>query len=72
MFGKFLTTPLGSALRVALGVVLGYVVLDLKQDGTVSITLDELYTYVAAGIAVGTPILIAALNKADTRFGRTE
>jgi uncharacterized membrane protein YjfL (UPF0719 family) len=71
-FEAFLATPFGSACRVALGVVLGYLVLDLSNDGTVSVSLDEVVTWVAAALVVAVPILIAYVNPADTRFGRTE
>jgi hypothetical protein len=68
--GKFLTTPIGSALRVLVGVVLGYLVLDLSADKTISVGLDEVTTWIAAGLVVAVPILIAAVNPADTRFGK--
>ena len=70
-FGKFLTTPFGSACRVALGVVLGYFVLDLSQDGTISVSWDEVQTWIAAALVVAVPLLIAYVNPADSRFGRT-
>jgi predicted ABC-type sugar transport system permease subunit len=69
--GKFLTTPIGSALRVLVGVVLGYLVLDLQADGTISVSVSEVWTWVAAGLVIAVPILIAAVNPSDTRFGRT-
>ena len=68
---EFLTTPIGSAFRVFLGVTLGYLVLDLQADGTVSISLSEIWTWVAAALVIVVPITIAALNPQDTRFGRT-
>ena len=71
-FGKFLATPVGSALRIVAGVVLGYLVLDLSNDGTVSVSWDEVQTWVAAGLVVGIPILIAAVNPQDPRFGKTD
>jgi ABC-type amino acid transport system permease subunit len=69
--GKFLTTPIGSALRIVVGVVLGYLVLDLSKDGTISVGWDEVTSWVAAGLVVGVPILIAWINPADSRFGRS-
>lgn len=71
MFGEFLTTPIGSALRVFAGVVLGYFVLDLKADGTISVSVGDVMTWVAAGLVVAVPLVIAFVNPADTRFGRT-
>jgi predicted permease len=70
-FEKFLTTPVGSAARVALGVVLGYLVLDMSQDGTVSVSWDEVQTWIAAALVVAIPLLIAWVNPADSRFGRS-
>jgi hypothetical protein len=69
-FQKFLATPIGSACRIAVAAVLGYLVLDLSQDGSVSVSWDELNTWVAAAIVVGLPVVIAAINPADPRFGR--
>ena len=68
--GQFLATPLGSAVRVFAGLVLGYFVLDLQNDGGVSVTLDDLGTWVAAALAVALPIVIAWVNPADPRFGK--
>lgn len=70
--GAFLTTPLGSALRVFVGAVLGFLVLDLTSDGTISVGIDEVWTWVAGGLIVAVPILIAWVNPADQRFGRTD
>ncbi len=69
-FGKFLTTPLGSALRVFLGAVLAYLVLDLQTDGTIDISVGDVMTWVAGALVIAVPLLIAALNPADTRFGK--
>lgn len=70
-FEAFLTTPLGSALRVFVGVVLGYLVLDLRNDGKISVSVDDLNTWIAAALVVAVPLLIAAVNPADLRWGRT-
>ena len=71
-FGKFLSGPIGSALRVFLGAVLGYLVLDLQTDGKVSVSLDDVNTWIAAGLVVAVPLIIAALNRQDPRFGNVE
>jgi hypothetical protein len=68
---EFLTTPVGSMVRIVLGAVLGYLVLDLTKDGTVSVSWDELRTWVAGALVVGLPVAIAWINPVDTRFGRT-
>jgi membrane protein DedA with SNARE-associated domain len=62
--------PIGAALRVFAGVVLGYFVLDLGADGEVSVSADDLNAWIAAGLVVAVPIIIALINPADTRFGR--
>lgn len=71
-FGKFLTTPLGSALRVFLGVVLGYFVLDLQEAGTIDISVGDVTTWIAGALVVAVPLIIAAVNPKDDRFGRTD
>lgn len=67
---KFLATPWGAAVRVFAGVVLGYLVLDLSNDGKIDVSLDDLNSWIAAGLVVAIPLVIAAVNPADTRFGR--
>ncbi len=69
-FERFLTTPVGSACRIAVGVILGYLVLDLSNDGAISIGWDEVQTWIAAALVVAVPVIIAAVNPADPRFGR--
>jgi len=66
--GKFLAGPIGSALRVFVGAVLAAVFLE-SQDGTID--FGNWPTWVAAGIAVAVPLVIAAVNPQDPRFGRT-
>ena len=70
MIGTFLAGPVGSAVRVALGVILGYLVLDLSEEGTISVSWDEVQTWLAAALVVAVPLIIAAVNPADTRFGK--
>ena len=69
MFGRFLTTPLGSALRVFVGLVLGAYVASLGEGSGLVPTVDNLETWVGAAVAVALPIIIAAINPADPRFG---
>lgn len=70
--GEFLTGPVGSALRVAAGSVLGSVVTLLSVGGKITDLGDVTFWNAALGLAVAVaiPILIASLNSADTRFGR--
>ena len=67
--GKFLSGPIGSALRIFVAAVLGYIVLDLQTDGKVSISYDDVSTWIAAAVVVALPVIISALNKHDPRFG---
>lgn len=70
-FKEFLTTPLGSVLRVTVGLVLGYLVIALTEGQLVTeITLDQLVTWISAALAVSIPVAIAWINPADGRFGR--
>lgn len=70
-FQDFLTTPIGSMLRVTLGLTLGYLVLALQQGTLITeVSIQDLNTWVSAALAVSLPIGIAALNPRDTRFGR--
>ena len=72
-FGKFLSTPLGSFLRVVLGAVLAAVVViltDGKGEGITDIAdLGWLNGVLGLAVAGGVPVLIAALNRQDPRFG---
>lgn len=68
---KFLATPVGGMFRIFVGLVLGYLVLDLSNDGKLSVSWDELATWVAAALVVVIPLVIAWVNPADSRFGRT-
>ena len=71
--GEFLATPVGSFLRVVLGIVLGGLVVILTDDRGSGVTdvLDLEWWNAILGLAIGggIPVLIAYLNKADPRFG---
>lgn len=68
--GNFLANnPIGAMLRVFVGLVLGYFVLDLTTDGKIDVSMNDLNTWVAGALVVAIPILIAAINPQDTRFG---
>lgn len=69
-FWEFLKGPVGSALRVFVGVVLGYLVLDLQTDGKISVSVEDVNAWIAAALVVAVPLVIAAINPADTRFGK--
>lgn len=69
--GKFLAGPLGSALRVAAGFALGELVAYLGNGGTFrGLSWAAVELWLGGAVAVGLPLVIAALNPADTRFGR--
>jgi hypothetical protein len=62
------TTPLGSALKVFLGVLLGAALLTWTSEGVIS--FDEWQTWVIGALAIAVPIIINALNPADPRYGK--
>lgn len=64
------TTPLGSAAKVFLGVLLAAVLLTWTQEGTIS--FDHWQTWLIGALAVAVPIIINWLNPADTRYGRAK
>ena len=69
-FGKFLSGPIGSALRVLLAAVLGSLTTYLANGGKLGgLTFADVETWLGIGITVALPILIAALNRQDPRFG---
>jgi hypothetical protein len=64
-------SPLGSAARVAAGLILGSFVAYLVSGGSIlTVSVDQLSTWVGAALVVATPIVIAWVNPADTRYGR--
>lgn len=69
MWSFLANNPIGAALRVFVGVVLGYLVLDLTTDGRIDVSLDDLNTWIAGALVVAIPIIIAVVNPADKRFG---
>lgn len=64
------TSPLGSAAKVFLGVLLGAVLLTWKSEGVIS--FDHWQTWLIGALAVAVPIVINALNPADTRYGMSK
>lgn len=70
--GKFLAGPIGSALRVFGGAVLGALVKFLVDGNKLqALKPSDLSTWIAAGLVVAVPLLIAFVNPADPRFGST-
>lgn len=64
----FLRGPFGSFLRVVVGVLLGFWVVDIETNG-IHFDATEWSLWVGAAIAAGFPVLLAWLNPTDTRFG---
>jgi len=69
-FLVFLTTPVGSMLRIFVAGLIAYLVIDLKTDGKVDISWDEVNIWIAGALVVVLPIVAAVINPADTRWGR--
>ena len=64
------TSPLGSAAKVFLCVLLGAVLLTWTSEGVIS--FDHWQTWLIGALAVAVPIVINALNPADTRYGMSK
>lgn len=70
--GEFLASLPGSILRVFLGAALGAFYLYIQNGNSFTdVDIDALVGFVTAGLIVAVPLVIAALNPADSRFGRT-
>ena len=61
-------TPLGSAFKVFLGVLLAAALLTWTQEGQIS--FDHWQTWVIGALAVALPVIINFLNPSDTRYGK--
>jgi hypothetical protein len=71
-FGKFLASPIGSALRVLVALVIGSFVAWLGAGHSVAdVSLSDFWTWLGAALVVALPIVVAALNPSDPRFGKT-
>ena len=62
------TSPLASALRVFAATLLALAVAAWVESG--SISLDAWQTWVIAACAAAVPVVLRALNPADSAFGR--
>lgn len=61
-------SPLASAARVFLAVFLAALVADWTQTGTIA--FDKWQTWLIAAVASALPVILRALNPADTAYGR--
>ncbi len=61
-------TPLGSAFKMFLAILLGAVLLTWTSEGQIS--WDHWQTWLIGALAIATPIVINWLNPADGRYGR--
>lgn len=68
--GAFLAGPIGSVLRVALAAVIGFYVAGV-QSGHLVPSASDLRTWLGAAILLILPVVIAAVNPQDPRFGKT-
>lgn len=65
--GAFLAGPVGSFARVFVSALLGAWLLSLTDTGEISFSAWE--TWVVTALVSAIPVVIAALNPSDTRFG---
>lgn len=63
----FATSWIASALRVALGYVLATMVAEFEKVGSFDFTNWK--SWVIGAIVIATPIILRALNPADTAYG---
>lgn len=61
-------SPLATALRAFVAVVLAMVIAQWTQTGTIA--FDKWQTWVIAGLASAVPVLVRWLNPSDKSFGR--
>lgn len=67
-FGNWLaSTPLGTALKAALGVVLSLILTEVSSGG---IDFGHWQTWMYAALGAALPVIINALNGRDPRYGR--
>lgn len=64
------STPLGSAAKVFVSIVLSMAIADFVSKG--SINFGAWQTWVIAGLASAIPVVINWLNPQDTRYGKTK
>lgn len=64
----FARSPLASALRVFVAVLLAALVADWTASGVIA--FDRWQTWVIAALASAVPVIMRALNPADTAYGR--
>jgi hypothetical protein len=71
---KFLNTAFGSLLKVVITVVLGHILLELKDGLTINqiFTKENVWSYVTVVFTSAIPIVINWLNPEDTRYGSKE
>lgn len=60
-------TPLGTALKTFVAVVIAGAVADFSTDGAIS--LARWQTWVIAGLVSAVPVVVNWLNPADVRYG---
>lgn len=62
------TTPLGTALKTFVAVVLSLAVADFVSSNTVD--LAHWQTWIVAGLASAIPVVVNWINPSDPRYGR--
>jgi hypothetical protein len=67
-FGTWLaTTPLGTAVKAGLAVMLTLIATDWVTDGVIA--FDHWQTWLIAGVATAVPVVVNWLNGKDPRYG---
>lgn len=64
------TSPLASAVKVFVAIVLGMAIADFVAKG--SINFASWQTWIIAGLASAVPVVINWLNPSDSRYGKLQ
>jgi hypothetical protein len=70
MLNWLATSPLASAAKVFVAIVLAFAVADFARTGSIDFTNWQ--TWVIAGLGAAVPVIVNWLNPADTRYGKVE
>lgn len=65
---RFLNTPLGSAIKIFIAVMLTMIVADWTNHGRID--FESWQTWVIAALASAVPVVVNWLNPLDHRYGR--
>ena len=65
---RFLNSPLGSALKIFVAVMLTMIVADWTNHGRID--FESWQTWIIAALASAVPVVVNWINPSDPRYGR--